>query len=191
MDAASIFGKANCTTARIHDNVLAALTVTNCCGDFMKTTAIYAFFIVLVLGGGSAIGVLTGPDEWYAQLSKPSFNPPSWVFAPAWTFLYILIAIAGGRTWLRDRGGLGMKLWGLQLFLNFLWSPIFFGAHRIDVALVVILLLLTTIAAYIRHAWSLDKIAALLFCPYFAWVAFATSLNAAFLWINAIPKLPH
>ena len=118
------------------------------------------------------------------QLSKPSFNPPSWVFAPAWTFLYVLIGIAGGRTWIRDHGGLPMKLWGLQMLLNFLWSPVFFGAHRIDGALILIVLLLASIFAYILRVRSKDKIAALLFLPYLAWVSFATLLNAAFLWNN-------
>jgi tryptophan-rich sensory protein len=154
-------------------------------GAIMKTTATYAFFIVLLLGGGSAIGLLTGPDEWFAQLSKPSFNPPSWVFAPAWTFLYVLIAVAGCRTWIRDRSSLAMKLWGSQLILNFLWSPVFFGAHRIGAALAVIIILLATIIAYVLRVWSQDKIAALLFFPYLAWVSFATILNAGFLWNNA------
>jgi translocator protein len=155
----------------------------------MKTKALYPFFILMVLGCGSAIGLLTGPDEWFVRLSKPSFNPPGWVFAPAWTFLYVLIAIAGCRTWIRDRTGLAMKLWGSQLLLNFLWSPVFFGMHRIDGALAVILLLLATIIAYILRVWPQDKIAALLFLPYLAWVSFATILNAAFLWINELSKV--
>src|SRR6185437_4556277 len=92
-------------------------------------------FLILVAGGGLAIGFLTAPGEWYAGLAKPSFNPPNWLFAPVWTLLYVLIAIAGWRIWRRDAGGWPTRLWWAQLVLNFLWSPIFFAAHRIGIAL--------------------------------------------------------
>jgi tryptophan-rich sensory protein len=84
-------------------------------------------FLILVIGGGLAIGFLTAPGEWYAALAKPDFNPPNWLFAPVWTLLYILIAIAGWRVFERNRNGWPMKLWWAQLVLNFLWSPIFFA----------------------------------------------------------------
>ncbi|MEP7174110.1 MAG: TspO/MBR family protein, partial [Aestuariivirga sp.] len=93
------------------------------------------YFLTLVVGCGLMIGFITAPGVWYAQLVKPTFNPPSWLFAPVWTALYILIAIAGWRTWQRNRAGWPMKLWWAQLLLNFLWSPVFFSAHRIDLAL--------------------------------------------------------
>ena len=80
-------------------------------------------FLALVVGGGLGIGYVTSPGEWYAQLAKPSFNPPGWIFAPVWTLLYVLIAIAGWHVWLYDRDGWTMKLWWFQLVLNFLWSP--------------------------------------------------------------------
>jgi len=96
--------------------------------------------------------------EWYAGLAKPPFNPPNWVFAPVWTVLYVLIAVAGWRTFERDRSSWPMKLWWAQLVLNFLWSPVFFAAHRIGLALLVILLLLAAILAFLvtsggRVAW--------------------------------------
>src|SRR5262245_48389388 len=87
-------------------------------------------FLALVLGGGTAIGLLTGPTDWYQQLQKPSFNPPPFVFAPVWSTLYVLIAVAGWRVW-RDRARTPMTLWWVQLALNFLWSPLFFSAHQI------------------------------------------------------------
>ena len=108
-------------------------------------------FLVLVIGGGLAIGYLTAPGEWYAGLDKPSFNPPGWVFAPVWTVLYVLIAVAGWRTFERDRRGWPMRLWWAQLALNFLWSPVFFAAHRIGLALAIILLMLAAILAFHRH----------------------------------------
>ena len=95
----------------------------------MKYFLPLVLFFVLVVCVGLVIGRASSPAEWYVSLAKPSFNPPAWVFGPAWTVLYILIAIAGWRTWHRDRNGLPMKLWWAQLAFNFLWSPVFFVAH--------------------------------------------------------------
>ncbi len=141
-------------------------------------------FLVLVLGGGLILGFLTAPGEWYAGLAKPAFNPPGWIFGPVWTVLYILIAVAGWRVWRCDRGGWPMTLWWTQLVLNFLWTPVFFAAHRIGLALVVILLLLAAILAFIATAWRPDRVTAWLFVPYAAWVAFASVLNVALYWLN-------
>ncbi|MFL5121067.1 MAG: TspO/MBR family protein [Microvirga sp.] len=141
-------------------------------------------FLVLTVGSGITIGFLTAPGEWYAGLAKPAFNPPNWIFAPVWTVLYILIAFAGWRTFERNRGGWVMRLWWAQLGLNFLWSPTFFGAHQIGLALLVILLLLAAILAFIIMSWRQDRIPAWLFTPYAAWVAFASVLNGAIWLLN-------
>ena len=141
-------------------------------------------FVLLVLGGGLVIGFLTTPGEWYGQLAKPAFNPPGWIFGPVWTVLYVIIAVAGWRIWQLDRGGWPMKLWWAQLVLNFLWTPVFFGAHQISLALVVILLLLAAILAFIATAWRRERVAAWLFAPYAAWVAFASVLNASIFALN-------
>ena len=141
-------------------------------------------FLVLVVGGGLLIGAVVTPGEWYAGLAKPAFNPPGWVFGPAWTILYVLVAVAGWRIWRRDRGGAAMKLWWAQLALNFLWTPVFFGMHQIGLALLVVLLLLATIVAFIAVARRTDRAAAWLFAPYAAWVAFATLLNASILTLH-------
>ena len=141
-------------------------------------------FLVLVIGGGLAIGYLTAPGEWYAGLDKPSFNPPGWVFAPVWTVLYMLIAVAGWRTFERDRRGWPMRLWWAQLALNFLWSPVFFAAHRIGLALAIVLLMLAAILPFIGMAWRQDRVAAWLFAPYAAWVGFASVLNGAVFALN-------
>jgi translocator protein len=143
-------------------------------------------FLVLVVGGGLAIGYLTAPGAWYAQLAKPAFTPPGWIFGPVWAALYVLIAIAGWRVWRRDRGGRPMRLWWTQLVLNFLWSPVFFSAHQIGLALVVILLLLGAILAFIIRSWAQDRVAALLFVPYAAWVGFASVLNASIFALNQV-----
>jgi translocator protein len=150
----------------------------------MKNGLSLALFLALVLGGGLVMGFLTAPGAWYAQLAKPSFNPPGWVFGPAWTALYVLIAIAGWRVWHRDRTGWPMKLWWAQLALNFLWTPVFFSAHQIGLALAIILALLVAILGFIVSAWREDRIAAWLFVPYAAWVAFASTLNASIFALN-------
>lgn len=136
-------------------------------------------FLALVVGGGLAIGTATTPGDWYTQLHKPAFNPPGWIFGPVWTLLYVLIAIAGWRIWFADPRGLSMWLWWTQLVLNFLWSPIFFSAHEIGLALVVVLLLLGAILGFVAVTLRHDRVAAGLFVPYAAWVAFAAVLNGA------------
>ncbi|MGE3150284.1 MAG: TspO/MBR family protein [Pseudorhodoplanes sp.] len=141
-------------------------------------------FLVLVVGGGLAIGYLTAPGEWYTGLAKPLFNPPGWIFGPVWTVLYVLIAVAGWRTFERNRRGWPMGLWWAQLGLNFLWSPVFFAAHRIGLAFVVILLMLAAILAFIAASWRQDRVAAWLFAPYAAWVSFASLLNGSIWTLN-------
>jgi len=142
------------------------------------------WFLVLVIGGGLAIGYVTAPGEWFAGLAKPSFNPPGWLFAPVWTILYVLIAVAGWRVWRLDAKGWPMRLWWVQLVLNFAWPPVFFRAHRLDASVVIILLLLATIVAFIITARRLDRAASWLFVPYALWVAFASFLNIAIYRMN-------
>ena len=141
-------------------------------------------FIVLVLGGGTAIGFATLPGAWYASLVKPVFNPPNWIFGPVWTILYIMIAVAGWRLWESYRFSTAMKIWWLALLLNFIWSPTFFGMQQLAPALVIILALLASIFAFISQASKIDRTSALLFMPYAAWVSFATLLNAALMYLN-------
>ncbi len=143
-----------------------------------------ALFLVLCVGGGLFLGATNLPGGWYASLAKPFFNPPNGIFAPVWTVLYILIAVAGWRTFQRDRNGRAMALWWAQLAFNFAWSPLFFGAHQVLAALVVVLGMLGTILAFIAVQWNGDRVAALLFVPYALWVSFASPLNAAILVLN-------
>lgn len=143
-----------------------------------------AAFVVLVLGVGSLIGLMTLPGDWYAGLVKPWFNPPNWIFAPAWSVLYVLIAVVGWRTWQREPSGAAMRLWFVQIAFNFLWSPVFFGAHKTGAALVVIAMLLAAIVWFIALAWNRDRTAGWLFVPYGMWVAFAALLNAAIWSLN-------
>lgn len=144
----------------------------------------YLAFLALVVGGGLVIGASNTPDGWYAGLAKPFFNPPNWIFGPVWTILYVMIALAGARTWLRDRRGSAMAAWWAQLVLNFLWSPAFFTYQSISIAMVVVLCMTTAVATFIALTWRTDRVAALLFVPYLAWVSFASLLNGSILWLN-------
>ena len=138
-------------------------------------------FVAGVVGIGWLIGATNLPGEWYGSLAKPAFVPPNWAFPVAWTLLYIMIAIAGWRTFRREPSGKAMLAWAAQMALNFAWSPVMFTMHQIGAALVILIALLVAILAYIGLELSRDRIAAALFVPYAAWVAFAGVLNAA-LW---------
>lgn len=141
-------------------------------------------FVLLVFGGGILIGLSTPIGDWYDGLSKPFFNPPGWLFGPVWSLLYLMIAVAGWRTWNRNPAGLVMQVWFGQLALNFIWMPVFFGMHAIFLGLVIIVALLAAIVWYIRLTWNWDRPGALLFIPYLAWVCFATLLNLSIWWLN-------
>lgn len=150
----------------------------------MKNGVSLLVFLILVIGGGLAAGLVAMPGDWYAGLHKPPFNPPNWIFGPVWTLLYIFIAIAGWRVWVHARDSLAMKLWWAQLVLNLIWSPTFFALHQVAVALAIVLGMLALILGFIATAWSRDRTAALLFVPYAAWVSFASLLNGAILVLN-------
>jgi tryptophan-rich sensory protein len=121
-----------------------------------------------------------GPGEWYAHLSKPSFNPPDWLFAPVWTILYFLMGVAAFLVWHRQgsaRAFPALAFFLVQLALNAGWSWIFFGLHKPGAALVEIgvlwLAILATLVAFAR----LRRAAGLLLVPYLLWVSFAAYLN--------------
>ncbi len=132
------------------------------------------------------VGVQFEPGPWYLALHKPSWTPPSWIFGPVWSVLYVAIAVAGWLVW-RSKAVSVTKpilLWLLQLILNGLWSWLFFGLHRPGLALVDILGLLATIGFFIASAANISRVAAWLFVPYALWVGFATALNFAIWQLN-------
>jgi translocator protein len=135
-------------------------------------------FIVLVVATAST-GILFQPGAWYEGLSKPGWTPPNWLFGPVWSVLYLMIAVAGWLVWRIDGAGLAMLLWVAQLILNGMWSWLFFGRRRMDLAFVDVVALWLAIAGFILAAWPVSGMAALLFVPYLVWVSIAGALNRA------------
>jgi tryptophan-rich sensory protein len=123
---------------------------------------------------------------WYSHLRRPPLNPPSWVFAPVWTTLYLMMAVAGWRLWgcPSAHNGRLRALFVLQLTLNALWSPLFFGLRNPLAGLLDIVLLWVCLTALVRQLWREDKVSGALLIPYILWVSFATYLNAAIWWLN-------
>lgn len=125
---------------------------------------------------------------WYSTIRRPAFTPPSWLFGPAWTILYLLMGIAAFLVWQRGLDVAAVRValaWFLvQLGLNASWTPVFFGLHRIGLALVVILLLWAAIVITIFSFLRVSPIAAVLLLPYLLWVSFATVLNASIWCLN-------
>lgn len=146
-------------------------------------------FVALCLGISAIGGWITAESvgAWYRTLQKPVFNPPDWVFAPVWTVLYLMIAVAGWRVW-RAHGMAGaraaMVAYAVQLALNLAWSFLFFGGRMIGVALTEIVLLLAAIIVNAVLFWRIDRVAGWLLAPYAAWVAFAGVLNLALWHLN-------
>ena len=134
-------------------------------------------------------GALFRPGDWYEQLKKPSWRPANRLFAPVWTVLYLMIAVAGWLIW-RKAGfagaGLPLAVYALQLILNAAWSPLFFGLHRPDLAFIDIVLVWVSIIATIVLFYPIHVVAALLLVPYLAWVTFATALNFAVWRLNSV-----
>jgi translocator protein len=151
-----------------------------------------AFWIVGCLAVGGLGGRWTAPEipGWYRALAKPSFNPPSWVFGPVWTMLYILMAIAA---WLVSESpdspsrSLALALFMFQLALNLAWSWIFFRKHAIGSAALEVILLWCAIGATTLVLCRVSMTAARLMVPYWAWVTFASILNVAIWRLN--PKV--
>ena len=135
---------------------------------------------------GSAVTLPKIP-VWYAALAKPSFTPPDWLFGPVWTILYILMAVAVWRVGGAIRSParhLATILFCIQLALNAIWSPVFFGLEAPLAGLYVIVALDIFVGATLIAFWRLDRLAGIMFVPYLAWVCYATALNAAIVMRN-------
>lgn len=143
-------------------------------------------FVVLVFLVAALSG-LSPPGEWYETLDKPVWTPPNWLFGPAWTVLYLLIAVAGWLIFTHATSNTTRVLWGVQLALNALWSFLFFGQQLMGAALVNVVLMsavaLVLIVALLRDVYPWSRMAAVLTMPYWTWVTFAACLNAS-IWLR-------
>lgn len=142
-----------------------------------------AGWMALTVGGGAILGALTngGADPWYESLDKAPWNPPSWVFAPVWSTLYVLMALAAWLVW--RRGGwrfqrAALVLFVAQLALNFAWSPLFFTARQPGLALLDLFALWLLLVWTMRAFGRVLPLTAWLLAPYLAWVSYAATLNA-------------
>ena len=144
---------------------------------------VFAIFLGACFAAGST-GGLFPPGEWYQKLRKPWWTPPNWLFPVAWTILYLCMAAAGARVAMSPDNGLAMALWALQIALNGLWTPVFFGLRRMKLGLRVLSALWLSVAATLVALWQVDWIAGLLFVPYLGWVSVAAALNLSVLRLN-------
>ncbi len=141
-----------------------------------------------VLGGLGAIVTTPAIKGWYQTLEKPPGVPPNSVFGPVWVTLYCMIGLSLALLWDRVPAGPEKRsalIWFvIQMVLNLIWSPVYFGAHWMGVALIIIASLLVILPFVIIKIRSLDKTAGRLLIPYAIWVGYATYLNAGYWWLN-------
>lgn len=159
--------------------------------DPARSALVLLAFVIICFAaaglGSLATASQVAPGGWYDTLDKPFFTPPSWLFGPVWSALYLAMAVSGWLVW-RERGSAGARtalaLFFAQLALNSLWSIVFFGLESPSLGLVEILILWAVIFLTIRAFRQISRPAATLLIPYLAWVTFATFLNAGIWWLN-------
>jgi benzodiazapine receptor len=153
----------------------------------MRGTFVSLIVWILVSLGAGLIGSRFLPGEWYASLAKPTWTPPSYVFAPVWTVLYVSMGVAAGLVWRKAgfRGAAaGLSLFVLQLVLNAVWSYLFFGVHSPMHAFIDIMALWMLILLTILEFSRIVPAAGVLMLPYLCWVSFALALNLAIWRLN-------
>ncbi len=155
--------------------------------SFLRYALVTVPAIVLL---GTLSGTLSNSgydNAWFAALAKPDFMPPGWAFGAAWTLLYILLGLSLAMV-LHARGAIGRErvliLFALQLALNFAWSPVFFGMHKVSMALSMIAAMIVIAVVMIVLAWRIRPVAAVLLLPYLGWLLFAGALNFQILALN-------
>jgi len=144
---------------------------------------ILALLLPQLTGAIGALFTIKAIPTWYAYLNKPSFSPPNWLFGPAWLVLYLLMGVALYLNWIKKtkQAKFNVRLFFIHLFFNLIWTPIFFGAKNLFLALIVIVIIWALIVVMIFKFWKVNKVSSLLLIPYLLWVSFATTLNY-FVW---------
>lgn len=144
---------------------------------------VFGAVFCLALGIASGLSTAGGMGNWYQELRKPPGTPPGWLFGPAWSVLYLLMGVALGRL-LQRRAWWAVLLFMVQFALNLSWSPVFFGAHRVGAALLVIIVMWLVVLGTILIAARQDRTSAWLLAPYLVWISYATYLNAGIYLLN-------
>ena len=149
--------------------------------------AAISMVVALAAGGVGGIATSQSVEAWYPTLAKPEFNPPSWVFGPVWTTLYLMMGLAAGAIWSlpesRERN-VALGVYGLQLGLNVVWSFLFFGMRNPEMAFYEILALWLAIFATAILFWKLERWTGVILLPYLSWVTFASYLNFSIWQLN-------
>lgn len=146
---------------------------------------IFSLAVPLLVGGISGL-ITRNSVEVFESLIKPPFAPPAWIFGPVWTVLYLLMGISLYRV-LKEKDSDIQKaliLFGVQLFLNFIWSPIFFILNLRLLAFIIILILTLFVVLTAKNFYKIDKLSGLLFIPYIIWLVFASILNLSIYLLN-------
>ena len=152
-----------------------------------KNKYLSLLFILLITFTASAIGGYTTTsfkEPWYSEIILPSFNPPSWVFGPVWTILYIMMSVAIWKIWINEFNLKLLKLYFIHLVFNTTWSVIFFGLHQIGVALINLFIIMLFIILLMQRYFVRDKISFYLMIPYLLWSSYALVLNSAIFILN-------
>jgi benzodiazapine receptor len=153
----------------------------------MKNKYLSLVIIVLITFIAPMIGsyaTATFKEPWYSEIILPSFNPPSWVFAPIWTTLYLLMSIAIWKIWKNSFDIRILKIYFIHLFFNSTWSILFFGFHFIGLALINLIIILLFIIILMKEYLMRDKTSFYLMTPYFAWSSYALILNSSIFLLN-------
>lgn len=156
--------------------------------DIKKLVLLGGFILLpLLVGAISGYATASSVTTWYAELVKPSFSPPNWLFAPVWTILYLLMGISAFLIFRSPASAdrlLSLDLFFVQLAFNFSWSWVFFWFQSPGFAVVNIIVLLILILLMVHRYYKVNKLAALLQIPYLCWILFATMLNSAVWYLN-------
>jgi len=142
------------------------------------------FSITFIAPTIGSYATATFKEPWYSIIILPSFNPPSWVFAPVWSTLYLLMAIAIWKIWKNSFDTRVLKIYFIHLFFNSTWSIAFFGFHLIGLALVNLIIILLFIIFLMKEYLIRDKISFYLMTPYLAWSSYALILNSSIFLLN-------
>ena len=153
----------------------------------MKNKYLSLFIILLITFLAPMVGsyvTSTFKEPWYSQIILPSFNPPSWIFAPVWSTLYFFMSLAIWKVWIKSFDVKLLKIYFIHLFFNSTWSIIFFGFHLIGLALLNLIIILIFILILMKEYYTKDKVSFYLMTPYLLWSSYALILNSSIVILN-------